>query len=85
MKIRITPGAVLMLAVFVVAFWITRYVSLGSVLGALTFALQVVMSGLPNIEPVSLLVMGYPADDAKPLELHYKSRPIEETVFYDSF
>ena len=27
------------------------------VLGALTFALQVVMSGLPNIEPVSLLVM----------------------------
>lgn len=27
------------------------------VLGALTFALQVVMAGLPNIEPVSLLVM----------------------------
>lgn len=27
------------------------------VLGALTFALQVAMSGLPNIEPVSLLVM----------------------------
>lgn len=38
-----------------------------------------------DYEPVSLLVMGYPADDAKPLELHYKSRPIEETVFYDSF
>lgn len=38
-----------------------------------------------NIEPVALLVMGYPSDDAKPLELHFKSRPIEEVVFYDSF
>lgn len=28
--------ALVMLAVFVIAFWITRYVSLGSVLGALT-------------------------------------------------
>lgn len=34
-----------------------REVVLFGVLGALTFALQVVMSGLPNIEPVSLLVM----------------------------
>lgn len=32
-------------------------VVLYGVLGALTFALQVAMSGLPNIEPVSLLVM----------------------------
>ena len=31
------------------------------VLGALTFALQVVMSPLPNIEPVSLLVMLFAA------------------------
>ncbi len=38
-----------------------------------------------NVEPVALLVMGYPADDAKPLEMHYKSRPIDEVVFYDSF
>lgn len=30
-------------------------------LGGLTFALQVAMSGLPNIEPVSLLVMVYAA------------------------
>lgn len=30
-------------------------------LGALTFALQVAMAGLPNIEPVSLLVMLYAA------------------------
>ena len=32
-------------------------VALFGVLGALTFALQVVMAPLPNIEPVSLLVM----------------------------
>lgn len=32
-------------------------VVLFGMLGALTFALQVVMAGLPNIEPVSLLVM----------------------------
>ncbi len=38
-----------------------------------------------NIEPVALLVMGYPSDDAKPLDLHYKFRPIDETVIYDSF
>ena len=38
-----------------------------------------------NIEPVALLVMGYPSDDAKPLDLHFKSRPIDETVFYDCF
>lgn len=38
-----------------------------------------------NIEPVALLVMGYPSDDAKPLDLHFKSRPIDETVIYDSF
>ena len=38
-----------------------------------------------NIEPVALLVMGYPAEDSKPLELHDKFRPIEEVVFYDTF
>ena len=38
-----------------------------------------------NIEPVALLVMGYPAEDAKPLDLHFKSRPMDEVVFYDSF
>ena len=34
-----------------------REVVLFGVLGALTFALQVVMGPLPNIEPVSLLVL----------------------------
>lgn len=38
-----------------------------------------------NVEPVALLVMGYPSDDAKPLDLHFKSRPIDEIVTYDSF
>ena len=38
-----------------------------------------------NVEPVALLVMGYPAPDAKPLPLHSASRPLEEVVFYDSF
>lgn len=36
-------------------------VVLFGMLGALTFALQVVMAGLPNIEPVSLLVMLFAA------------------------
>ena len=38
-----------------------------------------------NIKPVALLVMGYPADDSKPLELHTKFRPMKETVVYDEF
>lgn len=38
-----------------------------------------------NIEPLALLVMGYPSDDAKPLDMHFETRPIEETVFYDTF
>ena len=38
-----------------------REITLFAVLGALTFALQVAMAPLPNIEPVSLLVMIYVA------------------------
>ena len=38
-----------------------------------------------NIEPVALLVMGYPSEMAKPLAMHFQSRPIEETVFSDAF
>ena len=38
-------------------FLTIREIVLFGVLGALTFALQVVMAPLPNIEPVSLLVM----------------------------
>lgn len=39
----------------------------------------------PCTEPVALLVMGYPSETAKPLDLHSKFRPTEEVVFYDSF
>lgn len=38
-----------------------------------------------NFEPHALLVMGYPHEEATPLDLHSKFRPLEETVFYDSF
>ena len=42
--------------------------------------------GIPeNVEPVALLVLGYPADDAKPLELHYKCRPLSEIVRYGHY
>ncbi len=39
----------------------------------------------PAVSPVALLVMGYPAEDAKPLDLHFKTRPMEEVVYYDHF
>ena len=38
-----------------------------------------------NVEPIALLVMGYPSEDAKPFEMHFQSRPIGETVFYEDF
>ena len=38
-----------------------------------------------NIEPVALLVMGYPASDAVPNERHTIYRPKEETIFYNKF
>lgn len=38
-----------------------------------------------NIIPAALLIMGYPAPDSRPLELHSKFRPLDEVVFYDCF
>lgn len=38
-----------------------------------------------DIEPVALLVMGYPADDAEPSALHSEYRDIDEIVFYEKF
>lgn len=35
-----------------------------------------------NIEPIALLVMGYPSDDAMPFDLHFKNRPKAETIFF---
>lgn len=48
-------------------------------------AMRTVFNIPNNIEPVALLVMGYPLETAKPLAMHFQSRPIEETVFPDSF
>ncbi len=38
-----------------------------------------------NIKPLALLVLGYPKEEAIPHEFHYKTRPVEDVVFYDSF
>ena len=38
-----------------------------------------------EIEPTALLVMGFPAEDAAPLDLHFKTRPLDETVIYEHF
>ncbi len=35
-----------------------------------------------NIIPVALLVMGYPTENAGPLEMHFNVRPMDETVIY---
>ena len=34
---------------------------------------------------LALLVMGYPAEDAKPIEMHFRTRPMEETVVWEHF
>lgn len=38
-----------------------------------------------NIEVIAILVMGYPAEDAKPYPSHSEFRPREEVVFYNKF
>ena len=38
-----------------------------------------------GLEPLALLVLGYPKEESKPLDLHCKTRPISETVYYESF
>ena len=38
-----------------------------------------------GIEPAALLVMGYPAENAKPLPLHFQTRPMEDTVRWETF
>lgn len=49
------------------------------------FAMRTAFHIPENVEPVALLVMGYPAADAAPLPLHSAVRPIEETVRYETF
>ena len=36
-------------------------------------------------EIVGLMPIGYPAEDAKPANMHFRRKPLEETVFYDTF
>ena len=36
-------------------------------------------------EPLALLVMGYPAEDARPMDFHTSFRPMDEVVAYESF
>lgn len=38
-----------------------------------------------EIEPLALLVMGYPHEEAAPIAMHEKVRPMDEVVFYESF
>ena len=40
---------------------------------------------LDRYEPVSLLAMGYPSEEAKPYPGHSSKKPLEETVFFDAF
>lgn len=35
-----------------------------------------------NIVPVAILTLGYPSENAKPLEMHYESKTLDETVIY---
>ena len=48
-------------------------------------AMRAVFAIPDNVEPVVLLVMGYPSDDAKPIDMHFQTRPMEDVVKYDSF
>ena len=38
-----------------------------------------------NYVPCAILMMGYPAPDAEPIDMHFNKRDIDEVVFYDSF
>ncbi|MBQ3055400.1 MAG: nitroreductase family protein [Oscillospiraceae bacterium] len=41
---------------------------------------------IPNeVEPLALLVMGYPSEEAAPLPLHSTVRPMDEVVRYEQF
>ncbi|QNU66220.1 nitroreductase family protein [Ruminiclostridium herbifermentans] len=38
-----------------------------------------------NFEPVSILVMGYPAEGASPNPSHFNIKPLSDTVFYNEY
>ena len=49
------------------------------------FAMRETFNIPENFEPVALLVMGYPAEDSEPIEMHSKFRPLDEVVSYECF
>ena len=49
------------------------------------FAMREAFNVPENLEMTALLVMGYPAEDSAPIEMHSKFRPENEIVFYESF
>lgn len=49
------------------------------------FAMRKAFNIPENVEPCALLVMGYPSNESKPLDMHYKFRPINDVVYYDCF
>ena len=49
------------------------------------YAMRETFSIPDNTEPVARLVMGYPSENAKPIDMHFNFRPIDEIVSYDSF
>ncbi len=49
------------------------------------FKIKEIFNVPKNFEPVALLVMGYPAEDAKPINMHFETRPLDEVVFYEQF
>ncbi len=38
-----------------------------------------------NYEIAAMLMLGYPSDDAEPIDMHSTYRPLEEVVFYEKF
>ena len=38
-----------------------------------------------SVQPIAILMMGYPAPDAKPHPYHSAFRPLDEVVFYEDF
>lgn len=49
------------------------------------FAIKEAFNLPDNIEPIALLVMGYPDEDSAPMNLHSQFRDIDEVVKYNSF
>ena len=49
------------------------------------FALREAFAIPESFEPLAILLLGYPAEDAAPKHYHEEYRPIDEVVFYEKF